>query len=313
MHNIDLRNVDLNLLPVLEVLLDELSVSRTGDRLGRTQSAVSHALSRLRQQLQDPLLVKTGGVMRPTPRALQFMAEVKPLLRQMAQALQPASPFDAARSTRSFRLAAPDFLTPLFTRLLAQMTKTAPGITIEWLSPRENAFLELAEGQFDVLLAPVHARLPDGIASDLVGHMHWRCFMRAEHPALARWSARAWQQWPHIQVRTGSQRKSPVQQGAETAGLKRRVGVEVPNFAAVAPLLAESNLMATLPDIALRDAAARYGLVRRPVPFPLEPFPHAMHWSLRQQSDPANQWLRRTVRPIALHLFAEDKPRRQRG
>src|SRR4051812_856679 len=109
MNEIDLRHVDLNLLVAFDVLMTERSVSRAAVRLGRTQSAVSHALSRLREQLGDPLLVRSGAGMQPSPFALQLVEQVRPLLASLRRMLSPGRAFSPATSRRAFRLALPDW------------------------------------------------------------------------------------------------------------------------------------------------------------------------------------------------------------
>src|ERR1700744_6014279 len=114
MNQIDLRHFDLNLLVVFNVLMTERSVTRAAERLGRTQSAVSHSLSRLRQQFGDPLLVKGGLRMQPTAVALDLIEQARPMLGGIQRVLSPQHLFDAPTSTRVFRLAAPDFMLTLF-------------------------------------------------------------------------------------------------------------------------------------------------------------------------------------------------------
>src|SRR5215813_5804125 len=147
MSEIDLRRVDLNLLVVFEVLMAERSVTRTAERLGRTQSAVSHSLARLRQQLGDPLLLKGARRMEPTPFALKLLEEAQPILRGLQRVLSPRRTFDPGTSRRVFRLAAPDFALALFTDLLASLHAEAPGVDVEWTASRETMLLEIAVGQ----------------------------------------------------------------------------------------------------------------------------------------------------------------------
>jgi hypothetical protein len=123
MHQIDLRAFDLNLLVVFEVLMIERSVTRAAERLGRTQSAVSHSLARLRSQLGDPLLTKGGVRMQPTTVALELMEQARPMLRGIERLLAPRHVFDPATSRRVFRVAAPDFTLSLFASLLARAAR----------------------------------------------------------------------------------------------------------------------------------------------------------------------------------------------
>src|SRR5690348_13617129 len=113
MHEIDLRRFDLNLLVVLDVLMTEGSVTLAAARLGRTQSAISHALARLRDQLGDPLLIKGGRRMQPTPFARAFIEQARPILRSLQRLLAERRAFDPATAERTFRIAAPDFATAL--------------------------------------------------------------------------------------------------------------------------------------------------------------------------------------------------------
>ena len=98
MHEIDLTGLDLNLLVTFEVLMTEGSVTRAAQRLGRTQSAVSHALARLREQLGDPLLVKIGSGMAPSPFARDLVEDVRPILRSIQRIVSPPEPFDSTTS-----------------------------------------------------------------------------------------------------------------------------------------------------------------------------------------------------------------------
>src|SRR6516164_1216418 len=121
MNQIDLRYFDLNLLVVFDVLMTERSVTRAAARLGRTQSAISHSLSRLREQFGDPLLTKGGARMQPTALALDLIEQARPMLSGIQRVLSPQYVFDAASSRRVFRLDAPDFMLTLFADLLSRL------------------------------------------------------------------------------------------------------------------------------------------------------------------------------------------------
>jgi DNA-binding transcriptional LysR family regulator len=109
MHRIDLKKLDLNLLVVFDMLMHERSVSRAADRLGLTQPAISHALARLRAQIGDPLLVRMGGRMEPTPFAINLDESMRPHLAGLARAFESKETFDPATSRRVFRIVLPDF------------------------------------------------------------------------------------------------------------------------------------------------------------------------------------------------------------
>lgn len=304
MNEIDLRRFDLNLLVVFEVLMAERSVSRAAERLGRTQSAVSHSLSRLREQLGDPLLIKGGVRMQPTSFAFDLIEQARPMLRGIQRALSPRYAFDPAGSQRVFRVSAPDFMLSVFAHLLARLRSEAPGVSAEWTAPREPTLLDVAEGQIDVAIVPAGLRLPDGVASEAVGALGWRCYGRRNHPAFGKWSQKSWTRWPHLVVRVGDNLASPVNIAASAAGLKRTIAGWVPHFSAIAPVLATSDLLATLPVIAMDETMHAYDLESKKVPFPIAPLPHVMVWSTTRSRDPAMTWLRDRLRPIVKRNFA---------
>lgn len=304
MNEIDLRRFDLNLLIVFEVLMTERSVSRAAERLGRTQSAVSHSLSRLRRQLGDPLLIKGGVRMQPTAVALDLIEQTRPMLRGIQRVLSPRHVFDPASSRRVFRVAAPDFMLTVFAHLLSRLRSEAPGVSAEWTAPREPTLLDVAEGQIDVAIVPAELRLPEGVAGESLGALGWRCYGRKKHPAFARWNRQTWTRWPHLVVRIGDSLTSPVNVAASAAGLDRTIAGWVPHFSAIAPVLANSDLLATLPVIAMVETMHAFDLESREVPFPIAPLPHVMVWSTTRSRDPAMNWLRDRLRPIVKRNFA---------
>ena len=307
MKEIDLRRFDLNLLVVFEVLMIERSVTRAAERLGRTQSAVSHSLQRLRSQLGDPLLIKGGLRMQPTPFALELIEQARPMLRGIQRVLSPRHVFDPASSQRVFRLAAPDFMITLFIDLMARLRKEAPGVSVEWTAPREPTPLDVAEGQIDIAIVPAEIRLPDGATSEAVGALEWRCFGRQGHQAFSQWGPDTWAKWPHLVVRVGDNLTSPVNVAASAAGLGRTIAGWVPHFSAIAPVLARSDLIATLPAIVMEETIHPYHLESREVPFPIAPLPHAMIWSTGRNNDPDIAWLRDRLRPIIKSKFASER------
>jgi LysR family transcriptional regulator, mexEF-oprN operon transcriptional activator len=305
MQQIDLRAFDLNLLVVFEVLMIERSVTRAAERLGRTQSAVSHSLARLRSQLGDPLLTKGGVRMQPTAVALELIEQARPMLRGIERVLAPRHVFDPATSRRVFRVAAPDFTLTLFASLLARLRADAPGISVEWTAPREPTLLDVAEGLIDVAIVPAEIRMPEGVNSEAIGALKWRCFCREGHPALSKWGRKSWSQWPHLAVRVGDSLTSPVNVAATAAGVERRIAGWVPHFSAIAPVLAGSDLLSTLPAIAMAETLHPYRLESREVPFPIAPLPHAFVWSSRRSADPDISWLRARLRPIVKTKFTD--------
>ena len=168
--------------------------------------------------------------MQPTAFALDLLEQARPLLRGMQRVLSPRQIFDPANSRRLFRIAAADFMQTMFSSLLTRLRSEAPGVCVEWVSPRDSLLLDLAEGQIDIAITQAPSRMPEGITGEAVGTLQWRCFARAGHPAFAEWGVQAWTRWPHLAIRTSDVLTSPVQLAASAAGLERTVAGWVPHF-----------------------------------------------------------------------------------
>lgn len=303
MKKIDLRHIDLNLLLVLNVLMQEGSVSRAANRLGRTQSALSHSLKRLREQLDDPLLVKIGDRMQPSPYATALAKQLHSIFGDLQRAVGSRGGADPATSTRAFRIALPDFALNLFPQVVAQVRADAPGVTIDWVPPDESFLFELADGRIDLAIAPAWLGRPDGVAAVPIGAMQWACFGRRGHPAFADWSLQAWARWPQVVGGINDRLRTPISDAAALAGVSRTVAATVPHFSAIAPLLAQTDLIATLPAFVMADAPQACGLAAIRLPLAVEPMPHVLAWSARHTQDPAVQWFKSRVEAVMLQLL----------
>lgn len=301
MNDIDLHRLDLNLLVSFEVLMTEGSVTRAAARLGRTQSAMSHALKRLREQVGDPLMVKVGGRMKPSPFALALIEEVRPILRRIRHVIAPPEPFDPATSKRVFRIAIPAFsavLRAVFERVHA----AAPRVALEWILPNVHAPTAVAEGQIDIAHIGGAARLPDGVDVYVAQPFSWVTFARKDHPALSNWGVKAWTNWPHVIVDVGNAIRNPIDEALSGLGLHRRIGARIPDFSGVAPLLAGTDMLGTFPPLTMVDNIDVYGLRALKPPVPLPRFASRFFWSSRLANDPGNRWIRGLVLDVYTKL-----------
>lgn len=149
-----LRQFDLNLLLLLEALLTECHVSRAAQRMCLSQSAMSHALNRLRQQLNDPLLVRAGNGLKLTPRAKSMLPDIRQAIRMIEHSLNPPAPFDPAHSKRCFTIASTDYFEAItLPPLMQELQQTAPGIRIQIEVISQNDNLKQLENQQVDLIA----------------------------------------------------------------------------------------------------------------------------------------------------------------
>lgn len=275
--------------------MTEGSVTRAAARLGRTPSAISHSLSRLREQVGDPLLVKIGGGMAPSPFAQRLIEDVRPILRTIQRVVAPPEPFDPTTSRRIFRLAIADFAPTLLPKVFAELHRLAPGVAVEWMAPSTQTMTAVAEGQIDLTLVASAVAMPEGVERQDAGELKAITFARKGHPAIASWGAAAWAQWPHIQVPVGERLKGTVDSAADEHQLKRTIGASVPNFSQIPALLAQTNLLATMTPLVMDGAMERYGICALEPPIPIKPWPFSFAWSFRLANDPGSRWIRTLV------------------
>ncbi|MBX2803633.1 MAG: LysR family transcriptional regulator [Myxococcales bacterium] len=303
MNEIQLRQIDLNLLVVLDTLLREGSVTRTARQLHLTPSAVSHALKRLRETFGDELLIRDGRRMRPTVRA-EGLAETLPrVLRQLERVLAGPSPFRPDASSRTFRLAAPDFVAPLVPHLLEDVGRVAPGVRVELVPRSEGAIRHLTEGRYDALIAPSGIE-NEGLRGEVIGSWPWAVYGRRGHPAFDDWSLGAWARFPHLQIRTTLLQKGrgPIGRKAAEHGVRRVVGAVVPHFSMAAPILAQTDLLLTVPSVVMTSVSFVYGLDCREAPFELPLQGLSVYRSAAVGDEPGVRWFLQRVSAAAGRL-----------
>jgi len=294
MNEIQLHRLDLNLLVTFEALMDARSVTIAADKLGKTPSAVSHALGRLRDQLGDPLMVKVRGKMQPSPFALQLIEDVRPILRSIQRVVAPPQPFIPSQCRRIFRVAIPT-IPGLMSRVYERVNSEAPDAVLEWTSPSQRAYGQVAEGLVDIAMLGSGSPMPDGVTEKIMPPLKVYVFARSGHPALQNWSKDAWLRWPHIMIGLGTAARTTVDERSAELGVKRSIGARIPDFGAVAPLLARTNLLFNNFGISLVDDIDVHDL--RVLQSPIGQVEESLRfmWSSRLANDPGLQWLRRSV------------------
>lgn len=297
MHAIDVSGVDLNLLTTLAALLDERSVTAAARRLGLGQPATSHALARLRELFADPLLVRSGRAMVPTPRAEALREPLARLLADATRLLHHQTRFTPATSTRSFTLVCPDLLATLLPRIVARLRREAPRASLEVVHRGGDERLALEDGRADLLLGPTPGDGP-GLRTRGLGSVHFGVVARRHHPGLTasgQLRAHAWTAYPHVMVRSGSTSRSVVGDALTQAGLTRELALVVPSFLAALVAVAETDLFFAAPRELLHPLATRLELVVVPPPISIPPVPVAAVWHERFDAEPAHRFLRALV------------------
>jgi len=268
-----------------------------------SQPALSGALARLRAHFGDPLFVRQGGQMRPTARAQQLARPIGDAIAALREALEPEALFRPSTSTRSFTIAANDYVEVVHLgRLMGAVQRQAPGITLRVVRPSQLFAPPedwMREGRVDLalgLFAPQVRPRPDLLARPLAGD-RLMAVVRAGHPRIKRrLDLRSFLAVPHIRViYLGDARSGFIDAVLASRGLERKVMLAVANLTSAAVIVAESDLLGIIPHQLARAMAKTHGLRIFELPISVPELPFTMVWHASRQSDPGQRWLRELI------------------
>ncbi|MBY5850565.1 LysR family transcriptional regulator [Rhizobium ruizarguesonis] len=298
----NLQAVDLNLLVAFDAIMAERSVTRAGARIGRTQPAMSAALARLRQLFQDELFVRSPSGLEPTPRALDLAEPIGKSLRHAQEALAFSGVFDPRSSSASFRLGLsehPAFA--LLPKLLAAIRQAAPNISVDvkGFVARERAVEMLDAGEVDAAVGVPVSSSPR-ILSRLLFEESFVSIVRVDHPSAAKsLDLETFVGLDHLLVSPEGDRYGHVDRKLSEFGLRRRLGLTLPQMYAAPAIVAETDLVATLMRgiVEISDSRARLSIHKPPIE--LLPVSFALSWHRRNDSHVGQQWFRELIRSVA--------------
>ena len=289
---------DLNLLVTLDVLLAEGSVASAARRLRLSPSAMSRALARLRETTGDPLLVRAGRGLVPTPRAIELREAVGPLVQDAQAILRPAGKPNLGEVARTLTLRTSDgFVENFGPRLLARVGREAPGIRLRFVPKLEKDNAPLREGTVD---------LETGVVGEATGpELHVQALFRDRfvgvvrkgHPlARGRITPVRYASARHILVSRRGADRGPVDEALGALGLAREIATTAGGFSAALALARASDLVATVPERHTGDLRA--GMHGFALPFAVPELTISMLWHPRVHADPVHRWLRACVREV---------------
>ena len=300
MSSIDPLDIDGRLLALLVAVVEEQSITRAADRLGVTQSAVSHGLERLRALAGEPLVVRSGRGVAVTARATALAERARVLLSGL-QSLAAGGGFDAAGFEGCVTIAANplqrDLLLP---RLLQRLRRDAPRATLRVLPSDVPSAQMLRDAQCQLVISP---RPPD--AGDVVHKRLFEDRYVVFHDAACRAapaSRAEYEAAEHVVVLQAPQRSLAVDLWIVALGPAGRIAVQVADFAGVRAFIAGSDRIATLPSLLRMGALA--GLAHAAPPFECEPMPMYVLWHQRHHDDPMHRWLRSALESVMPQALA---------
>lgn len=302
-------DLDLNLLPIFDAVMSEQNLSRAAERLAMRQPAVSLALKRLRDMLDDELLVRTAHGVRPTPRAEELWPAVRLALASLESVIVPDSG-DGAVAGGTLRVMLLDSLASfVLPPLMGAIQQHAPGLDLQVLplttrDPRAMLMqnqVDLAIGVFPQLSGEIDAELAGVPALSPVRHQRLYhgeavCIMRPGHPlastdlTLERFCAAS-----HVLMSLSGKAYWPAEPALAKLGRERRIALTVNQFATIGQVVARSDLLAILPFDLIEATGMTGQVVARPLPFEFAPLQVDMLWHQRDQRNAAHVWLRETL------------------
>ena len=295
----DLHGIDLNLLVAFDALMAERSVTRAGTRIGRTQSAMSAALSRLRALLGDELFVRGVAGLQPTPRALDLAEPLGHALAEIQRTLAFTQAFDPQSTTLAFNVGMaehPAFV--LLPSLLERLRQAAPSATLQVRSfnDRNDAITMLDTGEVDLAVGVPPTISAGRISTRPLFDERFVCVVRRGHEAADQpLDLDTFLNQPHLLVSPENERFGHVDTALAKLGLKRRLAVTLPHMYAAPTLVARSELIATLMHgVVLASGRAEDLCVLDP-PLELPAVSFVMSWHRRNEAHPAQRWFRECV------------------
>lgn len=287
---------DLNLLPALDALLSEASVTRAAERLQLSESAMSRTLARLRAATGDPLLVRAGRAMVLTPHAQALREQVQALARDATAVLQPAGEdWNLATLERTFTLRANDgFIEAFAPALVARAAREAPGVRLRFAPKPDKDVRPLREGLIDLDLGVLGPATGPEVRVQAIYRDHFVGAVRPGHPLLqgGPLTPERYAACGHIVASRRGHGAGPVDDALAERGLSRTVAAMVPSFRAALSIAAVTDLVALVPASFFTRQEA---LVAFALPVSTEPIVICQMWHPRLERDPGHRWLRGLV------------------
>ena len=289
---------DLNLLVTLDVLLAEGSVARAARRLHLSPSAMSRALARLRETMGDPLLVRAGRGLVPTPRALELRERVGQLVQEGEAVLRPAENLDLKQLVRTFTLRTSEGFAETFgPDLMARLSEEAPGVRLRFVQKPDKDSTSLRDGTVDLETGVVGMTTSPEVRAQALFRDRFIGVVRSGH-ALAQGEITPvrYATGQHVHVSRRGLDKGAIDEALEPFGLERDIRVIVGGFATALALARATDLIASVPE--RHTGNLRTGMHSFPLPVATPELTVSLLWHPRLDADPAHRWLRSHVRNV---------------
>jgi len=300
MRETNIRSVDLNLLVALKALLDEQHVTHAAEKIGLSQPAMSRALGRLRVLFKDPLLVKGASGLGLTARANALYQPLENILAEINQIITPPDPEpEPLMMEEEIVIATRDNeMVSVLPKVINYLENEAPGITLNIIQMVGNDLNPLENNEVDFILTGSE-RHSATLHRHFLYQERFCCLFSASNPVLQQeFTLKKYLEMKHCLVTITGSGPGIVDKTLAELGLTRKVAMRVPHFLAASFIVAESNLVVTLPHRVGLLLAEHTTIVMRDPPIAIRSFPIYLYWHARNQNNPVHRWLRQTITKI---------------
>ncbi|WP_276743226.1 LysR family transcriptional regulator [Pantoea septica] len=302
MHQ-ELRNLDMNLLLVFDAIYRHRRINIAAGELATSPSAVSHALSRLRTTLNDELFIRQGNNMQPTARAHVIAPGLSAALNAMSESLRSANVFCPENSTQTFRFAVTDYTAAVFfPALVTRLQQIAPGISVKTIySTGHDSLQDLVTGKVDFAIGfqvpemSHHRQLGviEGFRDDYMVAVNRRHPRITENLTLEQFLAEG-----HVVVNPWNEARGTIDQELEKLNIRRRIVVELPSLLSAPAIVANSELITTLPERAIATLFSSEALTYFTVPFSVSPYVLNVYFHNAHSVTPGHHWMRKLIQEV---------------
>ncbi len=302
----DFHGIDLNLLVAFDALMSERNVTRAAAHVGVSQPAMSAALSRLRKLLDDPLFLRNANGLIPTPRARELASPLSQALRQIETTLVRNPVFTPAHTSQTFTLGLSDY--PAFVllpSLLQTLTEQAPGVSlnVRTFNDRNHAIDLLDSGKIDAAVGMPPSHTDSRILIRPILNDEFVTIVSDDHPAIQHgMNLSTYLALPHILVSPEDERHGLVDQALAQHGKTRMLALTLPQMFAVPAIVAQTQMVATILKRVPLSSPVNQRLALFPPPITLPEVTYTLIWHRRNESHPAQQWLRALITELASSL-----------
>ncbi len=301
--SIGLSSLDLNLLVVFDAILKDHNVTVAAQRVGLSQPAMSSALARLRKTFNDPLFVRTGRGMQPTPYAQLLALPIQQACELIASSLEIGTAFDPLAATRTFTFYMTDIGEGVFLpKLLSALEDRAPHVTVKVLRiPARGEQDAMASGEVDIAVG-LFPDLKAGFFQQRLYCDEFVCLVRADHPqAQGEISVKQLAEMRHAVISTaGTGHEAAVERAFAERRHPRRVALTIPHFMALPIIVSQTDYIVTVPRRLALAFAGLPGIKIVEPPIRIPAFEIKQHWHERYHHDPANKWIRGLIAELFL-------------